>query len=183
MEISLIQQCCNENQVLISQKQGENAPIIIIYPYDITDYTFRGTINFSPVVALSLGSGLSVIDIVSCTGSISNNILTVTAISLGEIYIGMPITGVGILPNTVIMSFDTGSGGIGTYIVSQGQTAALTTIAASRIALQLTSSQTQNVPEGQYYFDLWSISPAIPAINTDTITGYFTINQALTVIS
>src|SRR5882762_5678391 len=120
MEISIIQQCCNENQVLITQEQGENAPIIIIYPYDITNYTFRGAINFSPIIPLSLGSGLSVMDIVSCIGSISNNILTITAISTGSIYIGMPIVGVGILPNTIIISFGTGTGGIGTYTLSQG---------------------------------------------------------------
>lgn len=183
MEIAIIQGCCNKNQVLIIQEQGENAPIIILYPYDITDYIFKGSINFPSPLSLSLGSGLSVLDIVSCMGSISNNILTVTAISSGAIYIGMPISGVGILPNTTVISFGTGTGGIGTYNLSQGQNADITTISASRISLQLTSVQTQNIPEGQYYFDLWSISPATPAINTDTITGYFAINQALTVIS
>ena len=59
------------------------------------------------------------------TGSISGNTLTVTlgapgtAIALGETIIGS-----GILPNTTITSFGTGTGGTGTYILSNSQTIA-----------------------------------------------------------
>lgn len=51
------------------------------------------------------------------------------------------------------------------------------------IQLQLTSEQTQNVPTGQYRFDLWSTTSGIVPVNTDPLTGYFNIESAITVIS
>jgi hypothetical protein len=50
-----------------------------------------------------------------------------------------------------------------------------------QISIQLTSEQTQTVPEGQYPFDIWSKS--LGGINTQVITGYYNINNTYTVIS
>ncbi len=173
--------CSGTNQLLVIQNQGDNSPIIFTFPYDVTGSTFTGTINFPVPIELSLGTGLTVDSIISCTGSISSNILTISAMSTGSIYLGMPITGLGIAPNTFITLFNTGTGGIGTYTVNQGQTVNSTIISASKIALQLTSADTQNVPEGQYPFDLWSTDSG--GVNTDPITGFFIINPSITVIS
>jgi len=178
--------CCTSIQLAITLNQGDNTPVSITFPYDITGYTFSGTVNLSPLasnLALSIGQGVTVGDIVSCTGSILNNVLTVSAVAYGTLYIGMPVSGVGIMPGTYIASFGTGTGGVGTYNLNQGQTTASTTIAASTIYLQLTSAQTQNVAPGQYPFDLWTTTPGGSPINTNPVNGYYFINPAITQIS
>jgi hypothetical protein len=48
--------------------------------------------------------------------------LTVSAIPLGNIALGMTITGAGVSPGTKITQFQTGAGDIGTYIVNVPQT-------------------------------------------------------------
>ncbi len=105
-------------QLLVIQDQGDNTPIAIRFPYDITGVTFSGTIAFPAPVLLSIGNGVTVTD-----------------------------------------------------------------AANGRITLQLTSEQTQNIPQGQYPFDLWTSSPGVTPVNTDPLTGFFVINTATTRIS
>lgn len=64
----------------------------------------------------------------SFTGSISGTTLTVSAISVGSIQINEVISGNGVAAGTTIISFGTGTGGVGTYTVSATQTVASTTI-------------------------------------------------------
>jgi hypothetical protein len=62
------------------------------------------------------------------TGSISTTTLTVTAVQSGTIAVGQAIFGQGVAQNTVITGLGTGSGGVGTYTVSDSQTVASTAI-------------------------------------------------------
>jgi hypothetical protein len=62
------------------------------------------------------------------TGSISGTTLTVTVMQSGTIAVGQAIFGQGMAQNTVITALGTGSGGTGTYTVSDSQTVASTTI-------------------------------------------------------
>ena len=62
------------------------------------------------------------------TGSISATTLTVTSVQSGTIAIGQAIFGQGMAQNTVITALGTGSGGVGTYTVSDSQTVASTVI-------------------------------------------------------
>jgi hypothetical protein len=62
------------------------------------------------------------------TGSISGTTLTVTSVQSGTIAVGQAIFGQGMAQNTVITALGTGSGGTGTYTVSDSQTVASTTI-------------------------------------------------------
>jgi NADH:ubiquinone oxidoreductase subunit B-like Fe-S oxidoreductase len=68
------------------------------------------------------------------TGSITNNILTVTGITQGAISLGMTLSGTGITAGTKITSFLTGAGGnvneLGTYQLNISQNVASTTINA-----------------------------------------------------
>jgi NADH:ubiquinone oxidoreductase subunit B-like Fe-S oxidoreductase len=68
------------------------------------------------------------------TGSITNNILTVTAITSGAIATGMLLSGTGITSGTKIVSFLTGAGGnvneVGTYLLNLSTNASSTTINA-----------------------------------------------------
>jgi hypothetical protein len=62
------------------------------------------------------------------TGSISTTTLTVTSVLSGTIAVGQAIFGNNILQNTVITALGTGTGGVGTYTVSNSQTTASTSI-------------------------------------------------------
>jgi hypothetical protein len=62
------------------------------------------------------------------TGSISTTTLTVTSVLSGTIAVGQAIFGNNISQNTVITALGTGTGGVGTYTVSNSQTTASTTI-------------------------------------------------------
>lgn len=67
------------------------------------------------------------------TGSIAGTTLTVTALTSGAISVGQTISGTGITTGTVITSLGTAVGGngvgaLGTYMVSQSQTAVSTTV-------------------------------------------------------
>ena len=68
------------------------------------------------------------------TGSITNNVLTVTAITSGAIALGMTLSGTGITTGTKIVAFGSGAGGnvneVGTYIVNISQNVASTTLNA-----------------------------------------------------
>jgi NADH:ubiquinone oxidoreductase subunit B-like Fe-S oxidoreductase len=68
------------------------------------------------------------------TGSITNNVLTVTGITQGAISLGMTLSGTGITAGTKITSFLTGAGGnvneVGTYQLNISQNVASTTINA-----------------------------------------------------
>ena len=66
----------------------------------------------------------------SFQGSISGNILTITAINSGGISIGQTLTGVGVTTGTKIVQFLTGAGGnvneVGTYLINISQSLANT---------------------------------------------------------
>jgi hypothetical protein len=76
-------------------------------------------------------------DASSVTGSIAGNILTVTAASAGNLAQGAIISGTGVTAGTRILATLTGSGGIGTYRVSETQTVGSTTITAPKFTFVL----------------------------------------------
>ena len=76
-------------------------------------------------------------DASSVTGSIAGNILTVTAASAGNLAQGAIISGTGVTAGTRILAILTGSGGIGTYRVSESQTVGSTTITAPKYTFVL----------------------------------------------
>lgn len=79
--------------------------------------------NFANITALFTHAQASV------TGSLSNGVLTVTAVGSGTLAFGHKLSATGLNQNTVILSQLTGTaGGVGTYQVSGTQTLASTTI-------------------------------------------------------
>lgn len=71
----------------------------------------------------------------SVTGSIATTTLTVSAVGSGELAVGDPITGTGVLPGTIITAYGSGVGGTGTYTVNQSQTVSSTTITTEAQAI------------------------------------------------
>ena len=62
------------------------------------------------------------------TAAISSTTMTISAVTSGAVSVGDIVTGPGVVAGTTISSFGTGSGGLGTYVVSISQTTASTTI-------------------------------------------------------
>lgn len=65
------------------------------------------------------------------TGAISGTTLTVSAVASGKLFVGQVISGSGVTPSTTITALGTGTGGAGTYTVSDSQTVSSTTITAT----------------------------------------------------
>jgi len=65
------------------------------------------------------------------TASISGTTMTVSAVASGTVLVGAVITGTGVTEGTRIVSAGTGTGGTGTYTVSESQTVSSTTITGS----------------------------------------------------
>lgn len=74
------------------------------------------------------------------TGSISGTTLTVTYVLSGTIAVGQAIFGQGVDQNTVITALGSGSGGVGTYTVSDSQTVTSTTINSTSAPAIVTAS-------------------------------------------
>lgn len=100
--------------------------------------------------AASLASAVSFSACVgsSFTGTCSGTTLTASAVT-GDINVGWPLSGTGITAGTFVSALGTGTGGAGTYIVSQTCTSssnALTTIGPPNGAnMVLLQAETQNI--------------------------------------
>jgi hypothetical protein len=106
--------------------QWSNESMMVFYRTEIVFKTVQNTVQYTLGPNGSVGA--------SFTGSIANNVLTVTAISAGAITQGMTISGSGIASGTKIVAFGTGAGGnvneAGTYLLNNYQTVSSTTITA-----------------------------------------------------
>ena len=157
MQFELTVPDCGDPQLLIKQEQGDSSPIVIVFPYDITGFTFSGTISFPTPILLSLGSGLTALD---------STYSAVRTYQKGERAYYLTIPYKCIAKTTGNLPTNT------TYWVAD--------IAFGEVQLQLTSAQTQDIPAGQYPFDLWSLKAGV---NTDPLKGFFQINTTITRVS
>lgn len=66
------------------------------------------------------------------TGSISTTTLTVTAVTYGTLAVGQAVDGTGVTAGTYITALGTGTGGAGTYTLSQSSTVSSTTLYAGQ---------------------------------------------------
>lgn len=92
--------------------------------------TLRGTGRFKVAGRDISAPAVSGAD-ASFTGAIAGTTLTVSAVASGSVAVGQEISGSGITVGTTITALGTGTGGAGTYTVSESQTAASTAITAT----------------------------------------------------
>lgn len=78
------------------------------------------------------------------TGSITGNVMTITAVTSGTIVLGQDITGTGVTARTIITGFGTGAGGTGTYTVNFSQTVASTTLTCTLPGLLAADTMTSH---------------------------------------
>ena len=81
------------------------------------------TINVSQTVSSRSLNSTAVGAVVTAT--IATNVLTVTGVTSGILYLGQTIQGAGVTAGSVITAFGTGSGGVGTYTLSTNSTVAV----------------------------------------------------------
>lgn len=76
--------------------------------------------SWAQIYALTIGSSNS--PTVTFTGSLSGGTMTVTAVSSGTLAVGQFVTAAGVNDGTYITALGSGTGGAGTYTMSQSQT-------------------------------------------------------------
>jgi len=131
------------------------------------------TVNLTQAVSSGLLNSASVGATIN--GEIIGTTLYVNTIT-GTLYVGQTIQGVGVTANTMITALGTGSGGTGTYTVSNSQTVpSLSATFTGQIAgtvLSATAITSGSITVGQYLYGA-GITPAttVTASNTFTSTG------------
>jgi Flp pilus assembly protein TadG len=107
--------------------------------------------SYSGVEGISENSTSSMLKLLpqtaTVTGAIVSTLLTVTSVTSGELTVHATLSGNGVKSGTTISSFGTGTGGIGTYNVSNSQTISAGTITATNSpwGMQAISSGSTNM--------------------------------------
>ncbi len=137
--------------------------------------SFAATGSPSTASSASASGNAIAAETFSVTGSISNNVLTVTAVGSGTVYPGATISGTNVASGTQIVSQLSGTtGGVGTYAVNIAeQSAASTTISGTYGLLTVAGTVTGTIELGAL------VTGTGVATNT-TITANSTTNPALT---
>jgi hypothetical protein len=172
--LSILRQYFNQvdnlNQSMLTNVGGRFLRTVCGSFYDTTQQST--TANTATLMTLNSTdtpntNGISILASGSATltGSITGTTLTVSAVSIGTVYVGMAISGTGITAGTVISAYGTGTGGLGTYTVSISQTASSTTISGTvgqRIVVTYPgtynmqfSVQAQNTDNAQHDINIW----------------------------
>ncbi len=85
----------------------------------------------------------------TCTGSIATTVLTVASAVTGVFHVGQVLSGTGVAAGTTITSLGTGTGGVGTYNLSNSQTTTSTTITAASTIMDVTAVASGAISVGQ----------------------------------
>ena len=138
-----------------NQLDGSSA---VVYPvrYDTTDYSSGVRVSSDAAVftgTIDNGAGLS------------GTVLTVTSVASGTITLGMVLTGTGVTNGQHVIAYGTGSGGVGTYTVSDAQLLTSRTFTGTLISKLIVdnpgmynfqfSIQFANTSATEYDIELW----------------------------
>jgi hypothetical protein len=115
------------------------------------------------------------------TADIATTTMTVSAVASGTILLGMEITGSGVTAGTRITAFGTGTGGTGTYIVSESQTVSSTTMVGdlpSKITVECPGSyniafsiQIQSTSTTSETVDIWFRKNGVDVPDSNSVFG------------
>ena len=102
----------------------------------------------TPAASLASAVGFSACVGASFTGTCAGTVLTASAVT-GDINVGWPLAGTGIVAGTFIASVGTGTGGAGTYNVSQACTSSANSLTAvgppNGASMVLLQAEAQNI--------------------------------------
>jgi hypothetical protein len=115
------------------------------------------------------------------TADIATTTMTVSAVASGTIELGMEVTGSGVTPGTRITGFGTGTGGTGTYVVSQSQTVSSTAMVGdlpSKITVECPGSynvafsiQVQSTSNTSETIDIWFRKNGVDVPDSNSVFG------------
>lgn len=106
---------------------------------DVSDF-----VVMTPIMRERLSTNQIEYNDASLTGEINGNVMTITTVAFGHVVIGAPVFGANIPSGVYVMEYGTGTGGVGTYIISQSLTVASGSIyAGTAMALQATRTTVQ----------------------------------------
>lgn len=122
----------------------------------------------------------------SVTGSIADDVLTVTAVGSGTLVVGGILSGTNVAAGTYITALGTGTGGVGTYLLTpRNQTVASTTIAETYGTLTIGGTVTGTFAVGETVTgSSVSAGTVITALGTGTGgAGTYIVNNSQTISS
>lgn len=122
----------------------------------------------------------------SVTGSITDDVLTVSAVTSGTLVVGGIVSGTGVAPGTYITALGTGTGGVGTYLLTpRDQTVASTAISQTYGTLTVGGTVTGTFAVGETVTGAGvSTGTVITALGTGTGgAGTYIVNLTQTVAS
>lgn len=127
-----------------ASSQGQNYTVINAQYYGTYGTTpgVKGTVSMT--LDMADACGLSDIKFVeaqsSFVGSISGNILTVSAVNAGSISPGQTLSATGLAANTQVIGYNIAVGGTGTYLLNNSQTVGAVTFTANTIQANVVGS-------------------------------------------
>jgi hypothetical protein len=130
--------------------------------------------------------GVSIAQTISPTTiSATSNVLNITAVTAGSIAVGQIVQGTGVTSVTTVTALGTGTGGVGTYVVSQSQLVASTAITTISTTLRITAVSFGSIFVGQSVSGTGVTGgTTITALGTGTGgVGTYTVNTAQRVTS
>jgi hypothetical protein len=96
------------------------------------------SVNQSFIGTLKLSAGYAYVGDAVFTGSIAGTLLTISAVTSGAVVAGSTIASPPVNPGTTVLAIVSGSGGIGTYTVSQAQSVTSTAMTAAGTGQRVT---------------------------------------------
>jgi hypothetical protein len=121
----------------------------------------------------------------SFTGAISGTILTVSAVSTGSLAVGQTVYGAAVLAGTIITALGSGTGGTGTYTISQSQTISSESMTTSGSTLTVSAVASGTIGVGQTIAGTGIVAGTqIIGLGTGIGgTGTYILNNSITVSS
>ncbi|NTJ46909.1 hypothetical protein G6K93_07770 [Agrobacterium rhizogenes] len=119
------------NQAQIVPSAGSNPPTIKMWTgvecvaaqdNRVPEPSVPDFVTMTPIMQTRLETNVDTYEDVSFTADISGSTMTVTAVAFGTIAVGQIVFGIGVAALTKVVALGSGTGGVGTYIVTPSQT-------------------------------------------------------------
>ncbi|ENN86073.1 hypothetical protein RHSP_32046 [Rhizobium freirei PRF 81] len=110
------------SQTLASAKLYTGVEVVQAQTNRVPEPAVPDFVTMTPIMQSRLETNVDSYEDVSFTAAIAGQTMTVSAVAFGTIAVGQTVFGVGVAALTKIIALGTGTGGIGTYMVSPTQT-------------------------------------------------------------
>lgn len=122
--------CLEALSLFLAATMPANTPALKTQVNRVAEPGSANFIMMTPGLRRRLGTNNDTYDDCQFVGSIAGTVLTVTSVVFGTIQVDRLVFGVDVAENTRITGLGTGTGGVGTYVVSPTQTVASEKMAA-----------------------------------------------------